>query len=98
MKIDDGGRVDFCNLTKVNDRTAFLAENAVNSELLKSPAKCMGLRDLPRCVIQLIHARKKVRRRPFVEAKLLLPVLLGCGGHWRYDPLPFEAVAGSARR
>src|SRR3569623_1577694 len=98
MKIDDAVRVDLRDLTKVNDRTAFLAENAVNAELLNNSAKGMGLWHLPRYFVELVHARKEMGRLTVFEAEVLLPVLLRCGSHLRGAPFPFETVAGSARR
>src|SRR5712691_7679386 len=98
MKIDDVRWVNLFDLTKVDDRAAFLAEDSINFKLFKGTANGMGLRCLPRCVVELVHARKEVRRFPAIEAEIFFPVSLDCGGHSRNAPFPFDTVAGSARR
>jgi hypothetical protein len=98
MKIDDLGRVNSPYLTEVDDRTAFLAENALDAELLKSTAKGVGSWHLARCVVELINARKEVRRLSALKAKVFLPVFLGSGVHFPCaDLLLFETVMDSAR-
>ena len=97
MKIDDVGGVDLPDLTEVDDRTAFLAENALDAKLLKGSAKGVGMRHLPRCAVELVHAGKEVWRLSVIKAKVFLPVFLGSGHHFRADLLPSKSVMDSAR-
>jgi hypothetical protein len=86
MKVEDSGGVNLRDLTEVNDWTAFLAQDAIDVELLKSSAQGMGLRHLAARVVELLHAREEMGRAPVLEAEVLCPILLGSGGHWHYDP------------
>jgi hypothetical protein len=96
MKLDDLGGVNLPDLKEVDDWTAFLAENALDVKLLKCTAKGMGMQHLPRCVVELVHTRKKVRRPSAIKAKVFLPVFLGSDDHFRADLLLIESVMNSA--
>src|SRR3989339_392604 len=97
MKSNDIGGVNLPDLTEVDDRTVFLAENALNAKLFKGTAKDMGMRHLPCCAVELVYARKEVRRFSAIKAKVFLPVIWRSGDHLCETLLLFESIINSAR-
>jgi hypothetical protein len=67
-------------------------------KLLKGTAKGMGMWHPPRCIVELVYARKEVRRLSVIKAKVFLPVFLGSGDHFGVDLLPLESVIDSAEQ
>ena len=59
MKIYDCGRLNLFDLTEVDDRTVFLAEDTFYAKLLKSTSNDKGMWHSRRCTVELLHARKK---------------------------------------
>ena len=56
MKIDNIDGSDLPDLAEIDDWIAFLTENALDAKQLKRATKGMGMRHLPRCAVELVHA------------------------------------------